>query len=97
VSAGQTFNVKTPQASSIGKVLLVRRTAMTHLIDADQRAVSLAIVSRSGGAVRVKMPASSAVVPPGPYLLFLLRSTSSGHVPSIAKGVTVLGADGVCD
>jgi hypothetical protein len=96
VSPGQTFNVGTQQASAIAKVLLIRRTAMTHLIDADQRAVSLPIVSRSGGSVRVRMPTSSAVVPPGPYMLFVLRSTSSGLVPSVSKPVVVRGADAAC-
>lgn len=96
VSPGQTFTISTPQGSSITKVLLVRRTAMTHLIDADQRAVSLRIVSKSAQSVRVKLPESRAVVPAGPYLLFLDRSTSSGLVPSVARAVTVLGADPSC-
>ncbi|MEW6269114.1 MAG: galactose oxidase early set domain-containing protein [Thermodesulfobacteriota bacterium] len=96
VRPGQTFTVSTPQASSIGKVLLVRRTASTHVIDADQRAVALRIVSRGTGSVKVAMPASPAVVPPGPYMLFVNRSTSSGLVPSTSAGVTVLGADASC-
>jgi hypothetical protein len=96
VSPGQTFTISTPQGSSIAKVLLVRRTAMTHLIDADQRAVSLRIVSKSAGSVRVKMPDSRSVVPPGPYLLFIDRGTSSGLVPSVSRAITVLGAEAGC-
>lgn len=96
VSPGQTFTIATPQGNSISKVLLMRRTAVTHLVDADQRAVSLRIVSRTSGTVRVRMPSSSAVAPAGPYLLFLQRSTATGKVPSVSKPVTVLGADPVC-
>jgi hypothetical protein len=96
VSLGQTFTIATPQGNAISKVLLMRRGAVTHLVDADQRAVSLRIVSRTPGSVTVRMPSSSAVAPAGPYLLFVRRSTSSGEVPSVSKPVTVLGADSVC-
>ena len=96
VSPGQTFTITTPQGNSIGKVLLVRRTAMTHVIDADQRAVSLKIVSRTAGSVRVKMPDVAAVAPAGPYMLFINRTTSSGPVPSVSRPITVLGADPTC-
>jgi hypothetical protein len=42
------------------------------------------------------MPDSPAVVPPGPYMLFVDRSTATGLVPSVSKGVMVLGADASC-
>lgn len=96
VRPGETFTVATPQASSIARVLLVRRTTSTHVIDADQRAVVLPIVSRTTGAIKVKIPDSSSVAPPGPYMLFVNRSTSSGLVPSTSASVTVLGADAGC-
>lgn len=96
VSPGQTFTIATPQGNAISKVLLMRRSAVTHLVDADQRAVSLRILSRTAGSVTVRMPSLPAVAPAGPYLLFLQRSTSSGKVPSVSKPVTVLGADPVC-
>jgi hypothetical protein len=97
VSPGQIFNIATPQSLSISKVLLIRKAASTHLVDADQRAVSLKIVSRQFGLIRVKIPDSPAVVPAGPYMLFLNRATSSGLVPSVARPVTVLGADPECN
>jgi len=96
VSPGQLFTIQTPQAASIAKVLLVRRAATTHVIDGDQRAVSLPIVSRTATSVRVRMPAQRAVAPAGPYMLFVNRSTSSGLVPSVSKPVMVLGADASC-
>ena len=76
--------------------LLVRRAATTHTIDGDQRAVSLPIVSRTATSVRVRIPAQRAVIPAGPYMLFVNRSTSSGLVPSVSKPVMVLGADASC-
>ncbi len=96
VSVGQTFTIATQQGNSISRVLLVRRTAATHVIDGDQRAVSLKIVSKNAGSVTVKMPTTPAVVPPGPYMLFINRGTSSGPSPSVSKPVTVLGADTTC-
>ena len=74
----------------------MRRSATTHVIDGDQRAVSLRILSQSGGAVKVQMPQASSVVPPGPYMLFVDRATSSGLVPSVSAPVMVLGADATC-
>jgi hypothetical protein len=96
LSPGQTVTIATPHGNAISKVLLMRRSAVTHLVDGDQRAVSLRIVSHSSGSVKVQMPAAQAVVPPGPYMLFVLRATSSGPVPSRSKPVTVLGADPTC-
>jgi hypothetical protein len=96
VAPGQTFTIATPQGQSISRVMLMRRPATTHVIDADQRAVVLPIVSRSAGTVRVRMPASSAVLPPGPYMLFVSRTAGGTSVPSVSKPVTVLGADPTC-
>jgi hypothetical protein len=96
VSPGDTITIATSSASSISKVVLIRRTATTHLVDGDQRAVSLPILSRSSGSLKARIPASPAVVPAGPYMLFAVRATSSGPLPSISKPVTVLGADAAC-
>jgi hypothetical protein len=95
-SPGETITVKTPQGNAITKVYLLRRAATTHVIDGDQRAVALPIVARTASTVKVKLPASSAVVPPGPYMLFIDRSTSAGLVPSVSRPVMVRGADATC-
>lgn len=95
-SPGQTFTIHTPQGHAISKVLLIRRSATTHVIDADQRAVVLPIVARTAGTVRVRMPASSAVVPAGPYMLFVQRTIGGQVVPSVSKPLMVLGADAAC-
>ena len=81
---GTTFPISTPDAASITKVVLVRNTSITHLVDGDQRTVELPIVSRGKSSVKVAMPASRAVLPAGPYMLFVDRGSSSGLVPSTA-------------
>lgn len=78
-------------ASEVDSVVLMRRAAITHLVDGAQRSVVLPIVKRSGKTVHVAMPDQVAVAPDGPYLLFVNRSTASGAVPSVAAEVTVTG------
>ncbi|MBV9368188.1 MAG: DUF1929 domain-containing protein, partial [Frankiales bacterium] len=79
-------------ARSIGKVVLVRNPAMTHLTDADQRTVELRITGHSDDAIRVAVP-GAAVVPPGPYMLFIERPvTVNGErkwIPSVSRQVFV--------
>lgn len=96
VSPGAQFTINTPTGTQISKVLLIRKTAITHLVDGDQRAVSLKIIEKTPGMVRVQMPSSSAVVPAGPYMLFIVRGTTTGPSPSVSKPITVLGADPSC-
>jgi hypothetical protein len=96
---GRTLVVQTPDAARIATVVLMRNTAQTHLVDADARTVSLPVLSRTGSAVTVGLPASSNVLPNGPYLLFVNKSKSgdlSGHnaadlLPSVAKQVFISG------
>jgi hypothetical protein len=66
---GADVTVATPDASSVASVVLVRNTALTHLVDGDQRTVELPITARSSGNVQVSVPSSSAVLRPGPYML----------------------------
>ena len=82
----ETVELKS-SASSIESVVLVRNASTTHVIDADQRSVELKIVSRSGSKLKVAVPSAQAVLPPGPYLLFVNRETSKGLVPSKAEQV----------
>jgi hypothetical protein len=90
---GRTISVtlgRGEKASDIAKVVLVRNTAVTHLVDADQRSVDLRIVSRAGRTVGVAVPPTAAVAPPGPYMLFADRRAPKGLVPSHARSVFVL-------
>jgi hypothetical protein len=69
--------------SAIDKVVLMHLPTTTHVTDADQRGVEVA-VSQVGPAVTFTVPDAN-VVPPGYYYVFAL----SGGVPSEAKIVRV--------
>ena len=81
-------------ASGIESVVLVRNTSVTHLVDADQRNVVLPVVGRHGDTLTVKSPPSGNVAPPGPYMLFVNRSTPKGLVPSVSRQ-TYVGLSGL--
>jgi hypothetical protein len=86
---GSLLTITTPQASSVDRVTLVRNTALTHLVDGDQRSVVLPVVARTPGSVTVRVPSSDNVVPPGPYMLFIDQQTPKGDIPSVAKQLFV--------
>ena len=86
---GSQLTITTPQAASIDSVMLVRNTALTHLVDGDQRSVVAPIVTRSATTVTVQVPSSDNVVPPGPYMLFIDQKTPKGDIPSVAKQLFV--------
>jgi hypothetical protein len=52
--------------ASIASVMLVRNTAITHLIDGDQRSVQLKVVSRDAKSVTLQTPPRDVVAPNGP-------------------------------
>jgi hypothetical protein len=84
-AAARTLTVATAQARSIAQVVLMRNTAQTHLVDADARTVVLPVLSRTASTVTVGLPATTAVLPGGPYLLFANASRSgelSGRDPA---------------
>jgi hypothetical protein len=77
------FQVYTPDAASIGSVVLVRPGSQTHAFDQEQRLVGLSFTAGSG-VLNVTAPPNGNIAPPGYYMLFAL--TSSG-VPSVASFV----------
>ncbi len=96
VTRGQLVTVNTNQAPKIESVVLIRRTAITHLVDGDQRTIVLPIVSRGTSSLRVKIPASAAVAPAGEYMLFINATTADGPVPSVSTPLRVLGPVPTC-
>lgn len=85
---GDTFTIATAQAAEIESVVLVRRSDLTHLVDADQRSVRL-LFARRPEALLVHMPQEAAVVPPGEYLLFLVAPGPYGAAPSESVPVSI--------
>jgi hypothetical protein len=96
VTRGQLYTVTTPDAAKIEAAILIRRTAITHLVDGDQRAVVLPVVARGANWVRVRIPSAPAVAPAGHYMLFIQKTTADGPIPSTSTPVRVVGASGTC-
>ena len=81
---GQSFNVLTNRSAMAGAVL-VAPAATTHGNDMHQRVIKLQAQQLSNG-LNVAVPASSALVPPGHYMLFVLDSAG---IPSVARFVHI--------
>ncbi|MGH9363080.1 MAG: PA14 domain-containing protein, partial [Thermoanaerobaculia bacterium] len=90
VTYGQVFFVGTPNAAAITGVNWVRSTSVTHATNMDQRMNRLSFSQGSGG-LNVTAPSSSALCPPGPYMLFLLFSNG---VPSTASVIRISSGGG---
>ncbi|GAC1543012.1 MAG: hypothetical protein NVS3B12_31350 [Acidimicrobiales bacterium] len=95
---GGTVVVNTPDAAKITSVVMIRNTAQTHLVDGDGRTVVLPVLSHTATSVTVQLPASTNVLPNGPYLLFANQMRSGApdsgpgnEVPSIGRQVMVTG------
>jgi len=80
---GQPFTVQTPDAASIGSVVLMRFASVTHTFNMGQRYVPLAFTAGST-SLTVTGPANANLATPGNYMLFLLNKAG---VPSVAVEV----------
>jgi hypothetical protein len=92
-----TIGLDNITAEDVESVVLVRHRAETHLIDGDQRTVELPFDVPNGNAssIRAQVPDNGNVLPAGPYMVFVNRSTERGPVPSKAAFVSVgIGDDG---
>ncbi len=104
---GSTISVSTPDAASITGVNLVSLGTDTHQMDMNQHFVPLSFTAGSG-SLNVTMPSSSAVAPPGHYMLFVinkqgtpsvanivgLNQSTTPVVPSAPTGVTATAGNG---
>ncbi len=84
VTYNETFFLGTSGAGSQPKVSFVRLPSVTHGTNQDQRVISVDPVLAAGG-IHVTVPASSAKLPPGHYMVFVLN----GNVPSVAAIIRV--------
>jgi hypothetical protein len=86
----KTYGVRTDvPAEEIDRVVLMRFASVTHLVDGGQRAIELPVKKRGRKLLLVTAPPKGAVAPPGPYMLFVVRQTDRGPVPSVARTVMV--------
>jgi hypothetical protein len=84
IGFGKTFSVRTTDPAIIDRAILIRPGAVTHSFNHNQRAIGLAITSRTSVSVRLKAPPSGLIAPPGYYMLFLIGADG---VPSVASFV----------
>ncbi len=89
VTRGATMTIHTPDAKDASSVVLSRNTALTHLVDADQRTVELPVVSRKGNTLTVAVTDNAAVLPDGPYTVFVNKTYPKGDTPSAGRQVFV--------
>jgi hypothetical protein len=85
VGYGDRFEVGTPDAAEIDDVVLVRQSSTTHCLNTDQRLVGLTVADRTADELTADVPDNPNLLPPGYYLLFVLRE----GVPSVAPFVRV--------
>jgi chitodextrinase len=78
---GSGLSVQTPDAASIGSVVLIRLGTVTHSFNTNQRIVPLQF-SAAAGTLSVQTPANANLAPPGHYMLFILNTNG---VPSVAS------------
>jgi hypothetical protein len=83
LTLNQVFAVETPDAQRVAKVVLIGVGNMTHGFNMHQHYVPLNFTTTPTG-LSVTAPASSNLVPPGQYMMFLVDNLG---VPSIASMV----------
>lgn len=82
VNYGSALVIKTPNASSIRSVVLMRPGSSTHSFDFEQRYIALNYSAKVAGQVSATTPPNSNVAPPGYYMVFIINKAG---VPSVAK------------
>ena len=83
IGYGATVAVNTPDAPTIGEVVLMRPGAVTHGFNQTQRYVGCTFTP-TAGALTVTAPPDGNVAPPGFYMLFIVNG---GGVPSVAHWI----------
>jgi hypothetical protein len=84
VHYGTPLDVTTPAAAGIATAALMRPGATTHSSDLEQRLIDVPSTVTGPDTLRLQMPASANLAPPGWYLLFVVDQAG---VPSPAAWV----------
>lgn len=74
-------------SDSIHKVVMIRYGAATHSTNMDQRYIELSMLSKGGNKIRVRSPWSSAIAPPGNWMIWAVNSDG---IPSESKTVKLV-------
>ncbi|MEO7165514.1 MAG: galactose oxidase-like domain-containing protein [Chthoniobacterales bacterium] len=84
IGYGSAFRIRTPDAATIGSVVLARAGSTTHAFDMEQRLIGLSFNATASGKLTATAPPNGFIAPPGYYMLFILNQAG---VPSVAKFV----------
>ncbi|KQT13671.1 hypothetical protein ASG30_19865 [Ramlibacter sp. Leaf400] len=90
VGYGQRVTVQSAQAAGIGKVTLIRLSAVTHAFNMDQR-INVLPFAAGAGTLDITLPSSANQAPPGMYMVFLVDGNG---VPSVGSVVQLGGTSG---
>ena len=82
VSYGKGFEIQTPDSEE-GNIVLIHPSSTTHCVDTDGRYVGLNVTRRGQGRLTAEIPDNRNLLPPGYYMLFVVRD----GVPSKARFV----------
>jgi hypothetical protein len=86
VEHGATFTATVDSDKAIMAARLIRPGSATHMLNTDQRSIALAKAAKPDGSLALTVPAAEALVPSGPYLLFVVDDAG---VPSVGRWVNV--------
>ncbi|KRG68868.1 hypothetical protein ABB29_10350 [Pseudoxanthomonas dokdonensis] len=89
LTPGEELLIAMADSRPVSQVVLIRSGSVTHSFNFDQRRIVLAH-EQHGADLAAKIPDSSAVVPPGYYLLFVVNDKG---VPSEARMVRITSGD----
>ena len=98
----EEFSVIANEKDMLPKIVLVRHGSRTHSLDTDQRIIHFEAtktpLEKDKVRLSAKMPDNPSYIPPGPYMLFVLKAPSDpeadedcpqSHIPSKAAFVQV--------
>ena len=81
ISAGDVFTFTVDRPEDVSRVTFIKHGAATHSIDVETRFVDLDFFVRPDGSIVAKLPDSTSLLTPGPYMLFAL---DKNETPSVA-------------
>jgi hypothetical protein len=86
---GETITIRTPDAADISSVVLLRTPSPQHVMDPDQRGLSLSFTRTGPDTLEAVAPPHGIAAPPGNYYLVINNDNPEGPVPSVARIVNV--------
>lgn len=90
---GERFQINTPDARRITRVVLSKLPSVTHVADVDQRTIELTFTRKGKGRIEASVPSNPAVAIAGHYYLFLMSDNGEGPTPSKAALVKIGESD----